>query len=201
MIVSAAQKQLRRRGLMLLPVAVVAASGAVVVLRLDHKPTVKVNVLGEKTTSPTTTAPGNGNGNGNGNGAGNNGNGVGNGGGDKLSFTMAASVSGLAPGAPKTLPVQVTNPSGNNGTLTVNSLTVSAGDAVVGGSVVCAGSNMTVTSYNSSAPSATQYVIPKGGSAVVPLTITFQDLADVDQTLCRGKTLPLTLNGTATVTR
>jgi hypothetical protein len=179
-------------GALLLSVIAVAATGSTVVAT-HHAPGVQVHVLGEKiqasSTSITTGS------------SGNNGSGLGNGGGTKLAFTMTASVSGLVLGRPTVLPVVITNPSSNNGTLTVNSMSAVAEDLVSNGSVTCAGSNLVVTSYDSTQPGATSYAIPSGKSATVNLPIVFQDLTTVDQTPCKGKTFTLDLNGAATVTR
>jgi hypothetical protein len=179
----------------------VAIGGVVAFGAVTHgDPKIQVRVLGENfhaagatnASSPNTTP---------GNGGGNNGNGLGNGGGAKLSFTMSATVSGLVLGRSATLPVQVTNPSSNNGTLTVNKINVTVQDITVGGTTVCSGSNLVVTPYDSTATGAIAYVIPQGGSATVPLPVILQDLLNVDQTPCKGKTFTLQVTGTATVTR
>jgi len=172
------------------------------------KPGVKVEVLGShlvapapqtKPTSPTASTKGGGSGGAN--SGGNNGNGLGNGGGAKLTFTFSGSVGDLQPNAPATLPIKVTNPSANNGTLTLNTITVKAANLMAGNSVVCSADQLIIAQYDSSVSGAASYVIPQGGSATVPLAITFTDSTTEDQTSCRGTTIPLTVNGTGTVTR
>ena len=170
------------------------AGGTTVVWKKHHNPPLEVQVQGQKFTQTPKS-------NGGGSGGGNNGNGLGNGGGAKLSFTLSATVGGLTPGDSQGLPIQIDNPSTNNGTLTVDTLHVQAQDAVVDGVVVCAASNLQVGSYDESAPYATAYTAPRGGSVTVTVPIEFKDLLDVDQTSCRGQTLPLVLSGTATVNR
>lgn len=171
------------------------------------EPTVQAKVLGEKFTPSTGDSAGGATvkpagSTGNGHGGGNNGNGLGNGGGAKLTFTLSGSVADLVPGEQnRVLPVLVSNPDSNNGTLTVKTLSGVAADVTSGNDVLCAGSNFVVTGYDASSTSATPYVIPRGGSATVPLPILFKDLSGTDQNSCRGQTVVITLSGSATVTR
>jgi hypothetical protein len=117
-----------------------------------------------------------------------------------LTFTLTASVTGLIPGQPVTLPVQITNPTSNGGTLTINSINVVAHDITQSGSTVCAASNVSVTSYDSTRPGSTAYAITKGGTATIPLPILLQDFATVNETPCEGKSFSLNVSGTGTVT-
>jgi len=122
------------------------------------------------------------------------------GGGPKLSFTISADVSGLVLGEPATLPVEISNPKGNGGSLTVNTVNVVAHDITADGVVTCDASNLLITDYDSSDYAARAHVAPKGGVTTVALPIVLKDSLTVDQTACKGKTFTIDVVGTATVT-
>ena len=99
--------------------------------------------------SGTNTNNGNANGNGNSNGN------------DKKDFTITGDIFGLYPGVQNTpLVLTVFNP--NNFDITVQSLTVSVGDAGPG----CPGSQITATNFSGSLN------VPSGGTAIKSLPIT-----------------------------
>lgn len=149
------------------------------------------NSTGTATSSGSASSGNNGNGNGNGNVKE-----------DKVTFTLTGAVvpePGLKLGTPTTLPVTVTNPSSNKNkeVLTVTSITVTATAAAAG----CDTTNLSIGSYNATAPGATPYVLTVGQSKVIPIPITLIDKPNDDQTPCRGKTFPLHVEGTAGVTK
>jgi hypothetical protein len=150
-------------------------------------------------SAPSSTGTTSSNGGGNVSGTSDNGNGP-TGKDAKVTFTVSGAVvpaPGLKLGAPNTLPVTVTNPSTNKNkeVLTVTSITVtSAGPG-------CDATNLTVGSYDASAPGATPYVLTVGTSKVIPIPILLVDKLNADQTPCLGKTFPLTVNGLAGVTK
>jgi hypothetical protein len=194
----------RPRGFFLVLIALLGIAGATpfVIHIIRSHDGVHVEVLGGQFTAPPgngPNTPGDG-GAGTSPGGGGAGTGTGTSAGDQLNFTFSAKVTGLKPGSPQILPVVVTNPSTNIGTLTVNTIVVRPGNAVNGTTVTCAGSNLAIGQYDSTAPGATSYVISAGASKTVSLSVLFKDLLDVDQTSCQGKVIPLIIEGTATVT-
>jgi hypothetical protein len=106
-------------------------------------------------------------------------------------LVVRGSITGLAPGTPSAVEVQVSNP--NPSALVVQRVVVVAGDA----SPECRAGQLEVAAYDGELPGALRYPLPGGGSAVVPLAIQLVDLPR-DQDACKDVVFPLTYRVTAT---
>ncbi|HVW34110.1 MAG TPA: hypothetical protein VHL53_16355 [Acidimicrobiia bacterium] len=148
--------------LLALPTVVLGGAAVAAVLHGRVDPPGAPTVLG----SQIVKADGNGAGNGN----------------DPKSFVVSGAVEGLAPGVTRSLFVTLSNP--NNSDISVQALTVAAGD----GSKGCPGSNVRVGTLT--AP----VFVPGRGSAQVTLPITMLGTAPG---ACQGADFPLTYGGSA----
>ena len=107
-------------------------------------------------------------------------------------FATAGGVSALVPGDLQTLRVTVTNP--DQVAYQIVSLTASPQDS----NADCAGAaNLLVGRYDSSKPGAREYVVPRGSSITIPLTVMMLDTA-ASQDGCENGSFPLTFGGLAT---
>jgi hypothetical protein len=107
-------------------------------------------------------------------------------------FAAAGGVTSLAPGDLATLRVTVTNP--DQVAYQILELTASPQDA----NAACAGAaNLLVGRYDSSKPGAPAYVVPRGSSITIPLTVMMLDTAR-SQDACRNVTFPIVYTGRAT---
>lgn len=103
-------------------------------------------------------------------------------------WAAADAVSGLAPGELRTVEVTVTNPGAT--TYRVLELTATPRD---GGPSCRADRALVVSSYRSDRTSARSYVVPRGSSIHIPVTV--MRLALPGQDGCRDATFPLILTG------
>lgn len=106
-------------------------------------------------------------------------------------FTMTGSISNLKPGQRAFLQVHVTNP--NQQAIRVKTLATTVIDA----SPACTANNLSVGVYDASAPGSLTYVVPGKGSSVVIVPIEFVDVPGANQDACKGRTFPLSFDGTA----
>jgi hypothetical protein len=118
------------------------------------------------------------------------------GGNDNKPFTISGSVTGLQIGAPKAVPLTLTNP--NNQTIFVTSLTISAGNA----SAACDSSNIQVTPSTASATNpitvpANGSVTLSGSLAAFAPKLTLVDKPNVNQNACKNTSFALTYSGSA----
>jgi hypothetical protein len=116
-----------------------------------------------------------------------------NGQGAQQPFTMSGSVTGLKLGSASHIPVLVANP--NKQALTIQTVTVAVADA----SPTCAAANLTVGSYNASTPGALVYNVPGNGTVTIPIRVELLN-GSANQDACKGKTFPLSFDGTAVQT-
>lgn len=101
---------------------------------------------------------------------------------DKKDFTIGGGVTGLYPGANKTLTVTFTNPNGSG--IEVDSLRIQAASSPTG----CAGSNLTFSGFQNTP-------VPGKGTATLDMTV---HMADTVGNNCGGTSWVLTYTGTAT---
>lgn len=105
-------------------------------------------------------------------------------------FTMSGSVTGLKPGSASHIPVLISNP--NKQPVTILRVTATVANA----SANCPAANLTVGSYDSSAPAALNYTVPGNGTVTLPLRVELVSSSG-NQDGCKGKTFPIAFDGTA----
>lgn len=134
---------------------------------------------------------------GNGKGGGNNGNGGGNGAGGVTPTGKALTVAGtatdsLAPGATDTLTVSITNPNNQAVNIVSASATITTvGTKALPGLPACDKAWITVAPFSGNKPLAAN------ATTTIPLTVSFDNLAGVNQDNCKDVTYTFTASATA----